>query len=74
MKAYMESKFGNLLPAAGILALALLPAASIPAQTNSPIPWSDIGAVAGKQYQSDGLSVSATEDGTRLRCLFSQNA
>jgi hypothetical protein len=29
-----------------------------------------LGAVAGKQYQGDGLSVSATADGARLRCAF----
>ena len=29
-----------------------------------------LGAVAGKQYQGDGLSVAATPDGARLRCAF----
>ncbi len=29
-----------------------------------------IGAVAGKQYQGDGLSVAATPEGARLRCVF----
>ena len=26
--------------------------------------------MAGKQYQGDGLSVTATPDGVRLRCAF----
>jgi len=29
-----------------------------------------LGAVAGEQYQGDGLSVSATPEGARLRCAF----
>lgn len=29
-----------------------------------------LGAVAGKQYHGDGLSVTATPDGPRLRCAF----
>jgi hypothetical protein len=29
-----------------------------------------LGAVAGKQYDGDGLSVAATPDGARLRCVF----
>jgi len=35
-----------------------------------PIPFDQIGAAAEKQYHGDGLSVSATEDGARLRCVF----
>jgi len=29
-----------------------------------------IGAVAGRQYQGEGLSVAATPEGARLRCVF----
>jgi hypothetical protein len=37
---------------------------------SAPIPMDQLGAVAGKQYQGDGLSVSVTPDGARLRCAF----
>ena len=39
-----------------------------PAKTS--IPWSQIGAKAGADYQGDGLAVIATADGARLRCAF----
>jgi hypothetical protein len=35
---------------------------------SEPIPPGRIGAVAGKQYQGEGLSVAATPEGARLRC------
>ena len=34
------------------------------------IPMDQLGAVVGKQYQGEGLSVSGTGDGARLRCGF----
>ena len=37
---------------------------------SAPIPMDQIGAVAGKQYRGDGLSVAATSEGARLRCVF----
>ncbi|NOS69149.1 MAG: hypothetical protein HOP33_04385 [Verrucomicrobia bacterium] len=37
---------------------------------STPIPMDQLGAVAGKQYHGDGLSVTATPDGARLRCAF----
>ncbi len=40
---------------------------------NSPtkaIPWSELGATAGAQYSGDGLGVTPTEQGARLRCVF----
>ena len=40
------------------------------ANPSAPIPMDQLGAVAGKQYQGDGLSVAATPDGARLRCAF----
>ena len=43
--------------------------AAAPARSE-PIPMDQIGAVAGKQYQGDGLSVTATPEGARLRCVF----
>jgi hypothetical protein len=62
-----------------LLALPLLLAAftaggarsSLGAPSKSePIPMDQIGALAGKQYQGDGLSVVATPEGARLRCVF----
>ena len=41
-----------------------------PAKTSQAIPWSQIGAKAGAAYQGDGLAVSPTADGARLRCVF----
>jgi len=40
------------------------------ANKSGPIPADQLGAVAGKQYQGDALSVTATADGARLRCMF----
>lgn len=34
------------------------------------IPWSELGAQAGKKYAGEALSVSATESGARLRTDF----
>jgi hypothetical protein len=34
------------------------------------IPWSEIGAKAGADYEGGGLAVTATGDGARLRCVF----
>ena len=34
------------------------------------IPWAQLGAQADAQYTGDGLSISATQDGARLRCVF----
>src|SRR5437667_5899462 len=36
------------------------------------LPWSQIGAKAGADYQGDGLAVSPTAEGARLRCVFQQ--
>src|SRR5947207_11550998 len=41
-----------------------------PALTKTSIPWSQIGAKAGADYQGDGLAVSRTAEGARLRCVF----
>jgi len=45
-------------------------AASSTNSQSAPIPLDQLGALAGKQYQGDGLSVTATPDGARLRCVF----
>jgi hypothetical protein len=64
-------------PLRGVLSLAALLAAfsaafggqapPLPAQ---PIPWSQIGAKAGADYKGDGLAVSPSPGGARLRCVF----
>src|SRR5881409_668780 len=41
-----------------------------PAPAKTSIPWSQIGAKAGTDYQGDGLAVSPTAGGARLRCVF----
>lgn len=46
------------------------PAATHPANPPKLIPMDQLGASAGKQYQGDGLSVTATPEGARLRCVF----
>ena len=46
-----------------------LRAASV-SQTPELISVSELGAKAGVQYQGDGLSVVATPEGARLRCVF----
>jgi hypothetical protein len=53
--------------------LAAIGLALVPAFLNagSPaIPWSQIGAKAGADYQGDGLAVSPTAQGARLHCVF----
>jgi hypothetical protein len=52
-----------------LLLAACTALAASPAKA-APIPMDQIGAVAGKQYQGDGLSVAATPEGARLRCVF----
>src|SRR5204863_9675257 len=41
-----------------------------PAKISQAIPWSQLGAKAGADYQGDGLAVSPTAEGARLRCAF----
>ena len=42
------------------------------AATNAPaaIPWNQIGAKAGADYQGDGLAVTPAGSGARLHCVF----
>src|SRR6185436_10357326 len=40
------------------------------ASTTTAIPWSQLGAKAGADYQGDALDVIATAEGARLRCAF----
>ena len=47
-------------------------ATDIPAsgRAGTPVPFAEVGAKAGAQYHGDGLSVLATPQGARLRCVF----
>ena len=38
------------------------------------IPWAQVGAAAGTQYSGDGLTVTRTRQGARLRCAFQRLA
>ena len=40
------------------------------APATTAIPWSQIGAKAGADYQGDALAVIPTAEGARLRCVF----
>src|SRR5262245_38634062 len=60
------------------LVLSFVSSAAIPAnpagldsaQSMPPISWGELGAKATAQYSGDGLAVSATANGARLRCIF----
>src|SRR5438105_4977575 len=76
----MKSKFRR-LQAALLCALALAAGSSLSVgaaaedsakrgETSRGIQWSQIGAKAGGDYQGDGLGVSPTAGGARLRCVF----
>ena len=56
---------------AGLPAMNVTQAAGL-AATNTPaaIPWNEIGAKAGANYQGDGLAVTPTGSGARLHCVF----
>src|ERR1019366_10709037 len=56
---------------AGLLAVRVTQAAGL-AATNTPaaIPWNQIGAKAGADYNGDGLDVTPTDSGARLHCVF----
>ena len=66
------SHFTTLFLLAGFLVMRVMTQAAGLAATNTPaaIPWSEIGAKAGANYQGDGLAVTPTESGARLHCVF----
>src|SRR5207249_2076033 len=53
-----------------LVAAASDSAGTAPAKNSSAIPWSQIGAKAGADYQGDGLAVIPTAEGARLCCVF----
>ena len=40
------------------------------ASKTQAVPWNQIGAKAGADYQGDGLAVTPTSEGARLHCIF----
>jgi hypothetical protein len=66
----MSSLLALPLLLAAFTATAATQSPAAPPAKSEPIPLDQISAVAGKQYQGDGLSVAATTDGVRLRCVF----
>ena len=52
----------------GLAAATKASADTAPATT--AIPWSQLGAKAGANYQGDALAVFPTAEGARLRCAF----
>ncbi len=62
---------GKILCFAFLFAMRVTQAADA-AATNPPpaIPWDQIGAKAGADYQGDGLAVTPSERGARLHCVF----
>jgi hypothetical protein len=65
------SRFPVLILLAGLPAMDVTQAAGLAAtNTTSAIPWNQIGAKAGANYQGDGLAVTPTESGARLHCVF----
>ncbi len=56
--------------ATGYISLTYADGQTPASPTNAPIAMDQLGAAVGKQYHGDGLSVSATPEGARLRCSF----
>ena len=69
----MKSLASHACLVASLVWLAALPP-TVPAQSSSPasapIPLAELGAKAGAQYHGNGLSVTPTPEGARLRCVF----
>ncbi len=66
MKIKLHSLFIGLALMAGVHEAAGLAATNTPAA----IPWNQIGAKAGADYQGDGLAVTPNGEGARLHCVF----
>jgi hypothetical protein len=60
-----------LFPLTSLLATEATHAAALAAtKTPASIPWNQIGAKAGEDYQGDGLAVTPVESGVLLHCIF----
>ncbi|MGA2247495.1 MAG: hypothetical protein ABSH48_21125 [Verrucomicrobiota bacterium] len=66
------ARFQQLLCAALLALTALATQARELSATNTPsaIPWNEIGAKAGADYQGDGLAVTPAEFSASLHCVF----
>ncbi len=53
-----------------IVATAAPAANAATTNASSAIPWNQIGARVGADYQGDGLAVTPTQSGARLHCVF----
>ena len=77
---FMKTNFNRLqmciycAVALGMGSLLTLAAATEDSADTAPattaIPWSQLGAKAGADYQGDALAVIPTAEGARLRCVF----
>ena len=69
---WLTSRLSPLALVALFGAFSAAPGANPPAAPAGiePIPMSQLGAVAAKEYHGDGLSVAAAADGAVLRCVF----
>ncbi len=54
----------------GLTATAESSAETARAKTSQAVPWSQLGAKTDADYQGDGLAVTPTVRGARLRCVF----
>lgn len=69
MKINMRAAF-NTATVAVISMQSVLAQTPLSEQRSSPISMDRRGILAGKQYQADGLLVTATPSGARLNCIF----
>src|SRR5579862_7097605 len=63
-------KFSHLYLVIFLAAATTHAADKVAAGAANPIPWNQIGAKAGADYQGDGLAVTPTDSGARLHCIF----
>lgn len=72
---YASRHVGHRLAIACAAAITILASSGIASTTpGSPtdksVQWSELGRAAQAQYDGDGLSISSTDTGARLRCVF----
>ena len=70
MKTTMKTKLHSLFIGLALLAAVHEAAGLAAINTPATIPWNQIGAKAGANYQGDGLAVNRTTQGAHLRCVF----
>src|ERR1039458_2737281 len=70
MKTTMKTKLHSLFIGLALLAAVHEAAGLAAINTPATIPWNQIGAKAGANYQGDGLAVNRTIQSAHLRCVF----